>query len=104
MLLLTKKFWMDVAEVLDALRVFPRWLIIAYWLFTGWECEYITVWYAHLPTIERTLSVTGFYSMVMGGLFGLAAYVFKVYTDGGVDWTVYRKSINEHRLNADQPV
>lgn len=88
--LLTKSFWIDLAEVLDSLRVFPRWLAISYWIFTGWETSYVTIWYAHLAAVERTVEVTAFYSMLMGGLFGLAAYVFKVYSDGGRDWDKYR--------------
>ena len=85
-----KQRWLDLAEVIDSLRVFPRWLAISYWVFTGWETSYVTVWYAHLAAVERTVEVTAFYSMLMGGLFGLAAYVFKVYSDGGRDWDKYR--------------
>jgi hypothetical protein len=29
--------------------------------------------------------------MLTGGLLGLAAYVFKVYSDGGYDWEAYHR-------------
>lgn len=85
-----KSAWISIAEVIDSLRVFPRTLAITYWCFTGWATAYVTIWYAHLAAVERTVEVTAFYSMMMGGLFGLAAYVFKVYSDGGRDWDKYR--------------
>lgn len=83
---MNKEEWLDFAEVVDALRVFPRILVAGYMLIVGAEVAYLTVWYAHLPSVERTVEVTAFYSLIMGGLFGLAAYVFKVYSDGGYNW------------------
>lgn len=91
MLLLSKGFWMDLAEITDALRIFPRILVGAYGYLIAYTTVYLTLWYAHLPSAERTVEVTAFYGMLMGGLFGLAAYVFKVYSDGGYDWEAYHR-------------
>lgn len=81
---------MSLAEVIDALRIFPRILILAYGYLVGYELIMTTIWYYSLELAARTLEVTGFFSMLIGGLFGLAAYVFKTYTDGGYDWDKYR--------------
>jgi hypothetical protein len=86
-----KAFWMGLAEITDALRVFPRILITSYFTLVSWSMVYLTLWYAHLPSAERTVEVTAFYGMLEGGLFGLAAYVFKVYSDGGYDWEAYHR-------------
>jgi hypothetical protein len=93
---------MDFAEVVDALRIFPRWLVISYFVYTGWECATVTLWYCRLPPANRTIEVTAFFSMLMGGIWGLAAYVFKLYTDGGVDWNKYR-AINDQTLPVRGP-
>jgi hypothetical protein len=84
----SKEWWLDVAEVIDALRIYPRLLVTWYMGILNWAVWYQTQWYAHLvPPASRTVEVTAFYGMEMGGLFGLAAYIFKVYTDGGRDWS-----------------
>ncbi len=87
---MTREEWLDRAEVIDSLRVFPRILTGGYMLLVGFEIVYLTIWYAHLPSADRTVEVTAFYGMLTGGLFGLAAYVFTVYSDGGRDWDRYR--------------
>lgn len=91
MLLLSKNFWMDLAEVTDAMRIFPRILVSAYGYLIAYTTVGLELWYERLAAIERTVEVTAFYGMLMGGLFGLAAYVFKVYSDGGYDWEAYHR-------------
>lgn len=85
---------MDCAEVIDALRVFPRLLVGVYFATAIWVVSYLTVWYCHVPAAERTVEVTAFFGMLTGGLFGLATYIFKVYTDGGRDWDKYRANFS----------
>lgn len=81
---------MDLAEILDSLRVFPRLLIGAYFTVSIWVVVYLATWYAHLPAVERTVEVTAFYAMLTSGLFGFSTYTFKLYADGGRDWDKYR--------------
>lgn len=90
-MLRNKSFWMSLAEIIDAFRIFPRFLVTLYFGLVAWCMVYLTLWYAHLPSAERTMEVTAFYGMLMGGLFGLAAYVFRVYSDGGYDWEAFHK-------------
>jgi hypothetical protein len=82
-----KESWLDVAEVIDALRIFPRLLIGSYMSMVGYVIVYLMTWYSHLEPVARSVEVTAFYSMLTGGLLGLAAYVFKIYSDGGRDWS-----------------
>jgi hypothetical protein len=97
-----KEWWMDIAEVIDALRVFPRIVLGGYMVLVGILACYLTWWYAHLPAVERTIEVTAFYGMLTGGLFGLAAFVFKIYSDGGVDWDK-RRAVNAGFVKTDTP-
>lgn len=93
---------MDFAETVDALRIFPRWLVSAYFFTAIWVVVYLTKWYCHVAPAERTVEVTAFFAMLTGGLFGLSTYIFKIYTDGGVDWGKYHS--NEHRIDSDRTV
>lgn len=85
-----KQTSLDLAEVVDSLRIFPRLLVTAYGALVGYTTVFLLWWYCHLPSAERTVEVTAFFGMLMGGIFGLAAYVFKIYSDGGRDWDKYR--------------
>ena len=81
-----KQNWLDTAEVLDALRIFPRIIICAYawWMYrvTGW----IVLWYENLHAADRTAEVTAFVTIVLPGIFGLAVWVYKIYAIGGRSW------------------
>ena len=89
---MNRERWLDYAEIADALRVFPRFLVSWYMAILTWAVVYQTWWYAHLAPAARTVEVTAFYGMETGGLFGLAAYIFKIYTDGGRDWSTRHAS------------
>ena len=93
-----KENWMAAAEVIDALRIFPRILVLSYGWFVGYTTIYSIYWYAALPAAERTVEVTAFYTMQMGSIGALAAYIFKVYTDGGYDWEKYHARFQHPRL------
>lgn len=85
----SKDKWMGFAEVVDALRIFPRLLVGAYFVTAIWVVSYLTIWYCHVAPTERTVEVTAFFAMLTGGLFGLSTYLFKLYADGGRDWDKY---------------
>ena len=73
-----KDKWLDVAEVIDSLRIYPRLLVSGY----AWLVGYATIWYMRAPVIDHTMQDIAFIT----GVYGLAAYVIKVYLDGGRDW------------------
>ena len=54
--LLRKQFWLDVAEVLDAYRIFPRTFVMAY----GGLAFVMHQWYTAIdyPTTEQTAYAT----------------------------------------------
>jgi len=90
--------WLDIAEVVDALRIFPRLLVGVYFATAVWVVTYLTTWYCHVAPAERTVEVTAFFAMLTGGLFGLSTYLFKLYADGGRDWDKYRANISPKNI------
>lgn len=87
---------MDAAEVIDSLRIFPRILAVGYAALVG----VTAYWYFfRLAAPDRTVEVTA----VTGGIFTLAPYVFKSYTDGGRDWDKYNANPIDQRLPVSDP-
>jgi hypothetical protein len=56
-----KQWWIDLSEVLNALRVMPRVLVGVYGLYG----IYIVEWYMKLPVAERTMEASGFAAIVL---------------------------------------
>lgn len=74
----TKRRFLDVAEIVDSLRTFPRLIMIlfAYLVWDTWR------WYTHLPLSARTADTTTF----TGAVFGMATIAASLYLQGGRDW------------------
>lgn len=74
------------AEVFDSWRIVPRIILFSYAYWMARVTDWIVRWYERLPSAERTGQVTAFVTVVLPGIFGLACWVFKVYSDNGRDW------------------
>lgn len=77
---------LDLAEVIDSLRVFPRIIIFAYLSLFIWAVVYFGVEYFHLPPEQRTVQMTAFSSVLLGTMAGAFPFVMKIYMDNGRDW------------------
>lgn len=84
---MNKQAWLDVAELIDALRIVPRALLASYCLWVWHVTSQILDWYQHLPASERSLETAGLTGAVITAVTGLATWVFKIYSDGGRDWS-----------------
>ena len=82
-----KRVLMDLAEVVDAWRVVPRSLLLAYGVFSLWFIHWIVSWYMHLPAIERTAAETSFITGVIGAVLTAGTWYANVYTSSGKKWT-----------------
>lgn len=67
---------LDVAEVIDAHRVFPKIFVFGY----GWLCWHVALWYMGLkdPSMQQTTFVT-----IVVSVF---APLFNWYSQGGRKW------------------
>jgi hypothetical protein len=83
----SKQGWLDVAEVVDAQRIFPRLYLMAVSWWYIHLTDWLVRWYASILSADRTLTVNAFALGVLGAASGLLAYSFKIYMAGGRDWT-----------------
>lgn len=81
-----KSKWLDIAEILDALRVVPRAILVTVIIFTGWYIVFITLWYFNLPVEERQYADAGFLSITIPGIFGLTGKICQWYLQTGKKW------------------
>lgn len=84
--------WLAVAETVDALRVFPRVMLIGYGAWVIYFVSRIMQFYFDLPNDARTPEVTAFSTLVIGAVTGFAAPIFTIYTNSARDWTTYNNS------------
>lgn len=73
---MNKQAWMALAEVIDALRIFPRLFISVYIflvIYSGW-------WIYHLPEI------TALANALVLGILGVGAAWFGLYVHTGKNW------------------
>lgn len=84
---MNKRVWLDAAEIVDSLRVVPRIVLFGYCYWLGDLVNNIITWYQMLPAPERTLEASGLAGTIITAVTGIAAWVFKIYTAGGRDWS-----------------
>lgn len=81
-----KTVWLHVAEVLDAVRLFPRLLICGYAMFVYRVVMKILDWFCAQPLTQSTTIVAIVISTLAGIVTGFAPWIFKIYIAGGRDW------------------
>jgi hypothetical protein len=81
-----KQLWLDIAEIIDSWRIFPRFMVIAVYGWIAWFTDWFVRWYEKLPAADRTTEVTAVFGIVIPAVFGLAVWVSKMYLDGGRKW------------------
>ncbi len=78
---------MNLAEVVDALRILPRFLLLSY----GYYVYHITWktlnWYMSLPAAERTLEASGLAAGIVTAITGMGSWFLKVYISSGRNWS-----------------
>ena len=85
---MTHSKWLQIAERLDVLRVFPRLFMLFFTCLTGYVVLDLIEWYKYLPSAERQLEASGFAFGVIGALSGLWTACAKIYVESGRRWKV----------------
>lgn len=84
-----KQWFLDVSEITDSARIFPR-IIIGLFAYLVWDTW---LWYTHLPLAARTTDTTAF----TGAVFGMATVAASLYMQGGRDWDKLEELKNVRR-------
>lgn len=82
----SKLHWVEVAEVIDSLRIFPRLFLAACFTWVVQNTWVLVAWYIHLPHAERGLEATGFGSSVLLGEMAFLRLVYSTYSENGRNW------------------
>lgn len=83
---MTHQTWIQVAERIDSLRVFPRLFLVACFWFTVKVTMLLLAWYTHLPAAERGIEGSGFGAIVLLGIMAFLKLVYTTYSDAGRAW------------------
>lgn len=88
---MSKDKWLDVAELIDALRVVPRLLVFSYIIMLHQS----TLWFMSLE--DPNNAQAGF----IATLWGAAAAIFKFYAETGRSWENYKLSSQNRSESVD---
>ncbi len=83
---MNKKWWLDLAEITDSLRVFPRLFLLATFWWTADTGYKLLDWYTHLAQPERGLEASGFASIAWIAILGFLKLVYDTYSAAGRNW------------------
>lgn len=83
---MNKARWLDVAELIDSYRLFPRLFLFGCLAWTVWVANFLLHWYTQLPKDDRSLEASGFASVVVLAIFGFMKLVFDSYVTNGRTW------------------
>jgi hypothetical protein len=83
---MSKKEWLDAAEVFDSWRVVPRIIVGAFLSVFAWAVVYFSTQYFRLPPEQRTVPLTAFVSVVLTALTTALPFIVKIYSDNGRNW------------------
>ena len=84
---MNKQAFLDWAELIDKLRIYPRLFLAACFFWTVYLSHMLLTWYMAIPKDERGIEASGFASVVFVTVFGFLKLVYGEYTRAGRDWS-----------------
>jgi len=81
---MNKQFWLDFAEILDAIRLAPRFILICSYYFAFMYITKLTNYYLASP--DKTTTLTAFVSITIPAITGIISMLTKAYFDSGRKW------------------
>ncbi len=79
-----KAWWLDLAEVVDALRIVPRIMLVGFFVFWVWYIVYVTHWYTTLES--PTGWDTGFLTGTITAIGTMFTWFGNTYVNSGRKW------------------
>ena len=77
---------LQFAECVDAWRIAPRVLLVAYWSLVYEVTDRLLTWYMTLPSIERSVEASGMAVGIFTALLGLGTNFMNTYLKSGRHW------------------
>lgn len=81
---LRKENWLTFAEIIDALRIIPRAILVALYSFYVWYIKWTTLWYFSLP--DPQASETVFITGTITALGTMVTFFTNKYIETGRKW------------------
>lgn len=81
-----KLHWVELAETIDRLRVFPRAFLLSCFLWAVYLAYVLLNWYMALTPASRGLEASGFASVVFISVMTFLKMVYQTYSDAGPVW------------------
>lgn len=81
-----KQHWVEVAETVDRLRIFPRLFLLSCFAWAVYLAEILLRWYMALAPASRGLEASGFGSIVFVAVMTFLKMVYQTYSDAGPVW------------------
>ncbi len=82
---MNKDKWLASAEIIDALRIVPRLLLLGFLIFYIWYIMLVSRWYFSLEGAEFTS--TAFISTTITALGAMFTWIGNTYIHTGRDWS-----------------
>jgi hypothetical protein len=84
---MTKQTWIEIAQVIDHLRIFPRLVLLAYAAYVYNITFFVLHWYATQPKDARGIEESSVVGVVITAVTGFAPMIYRIYSDSGTDWS-----------------
>jgi len=91
------------AEAIDALRIFPRFMLVGYGLWVVYFVGRIMQFYFDLEPAARSTEVTAFCTLVIGAVTGFSAPIFSIYNASARNWDQYYMNLRQLLQNLPTP-
>lgn len=78
--------WLQVAERIDSLRVFPRLFLVACFWWVVATTWFVLRWYTQLPLADQSVQASGLAAVTLSGQMVFLKLVYQTYSDAGRNW------------------
>lgn len=84
---MTKQTWLQIAEVIDHLRIFPRLVLGGYAFYVYQVTFFVLQWYSTQPKEARGIEESSVVGVVVTAVTGFAPMIYRIYSDSATDWS-----------------
>lgn len=86
---MNKDKWLASAEIIDALRIIPRLMLLGFMIFYIWYIIYVSRWYFKIEDTE--FASTAFISSTITAIGAMFTWIGNTYIKTGRKWSEEKK-------------